>query len=572
MGNYINRARRKYYDSIPLFKEEYPSREAVEKEIFKIVKKTQEWTIISLLIGLFIMPFSAYGAYSTWPLLYTSVFFVVPLLLCVAVCFIASNGVYYGLKILFIKTNEVLILVAIPSVIIGISYYYFYHVEAHRVLLFTPLCAFNSFYLWILFHALKVYRRDAIFAVAVSRQQCPELYALCDEVAQEIGFKKDYQLKINDHMNAYAGINRKGIPTRIILGLPMMHVLTKEELKGTLIHEFAHHFYNHMALDQTVTRVLNTHRLLKYTVFSRLAALVFVYGYYAEREADQLEQKIARGRFGLGKRALALDYYNNVVTEYWQKAVLQSHNNKNAFEPFCLPLLKEIEGAVDHPYKKHWIRRSLNHNFHFCIAHISCKERLQTAGLNINEQEAIELLEVPNGKRSSEIYLKPELIREITAKLDDNISALYSRNIFKNGKKMNKSFERLRRVKAPKKTQTWLIILYKKELQGYASLYEDLKKFLKKYPEDSNALYFLGMYYFEQHEYKLAEEFLLKSQEGITDHERVILTLEVLRNCYNCLGEEDKEQAIHAQYLELHINEKVKAASFNKPMPCSVIY
>ena len=96
--------------------------------------------------------------------------------------------------------------------------------------------------------AFLVERRgdDAPDGVLVSRQDEPELWALIDEVSAELGVRPPDDLRLVDDANAFVHQDTRllglvGGRRHMGIGLPLLHVLTVDQLRGVVGHELGHY-------------------------------------------------------------------------------------------------------------------------------------------------------------------------------------------------------------------------------------------------------------------------------------------------------------------------------------------
>jgi Zn-dependent protease with chaperone function len=96
--------------------------------------------------------------------------------------------------------------------------------------------------------AFVVERRgdEAQDGVLVSRQDEPELWALVDEVSAELGVQAPDDLRLVEDVNAFVHQDTRllglvGGRRHMGIGLPLLHVLTVDQLRGVIGHELGHY-------------------------------------------------------------------------------------------------------------------------------------------------------------------------------------------------------------------------------------------------------------------------------------------------------------------------------------------
>ncbi len=95
--------------------------------------------------------------------------------------------------------------------------------------------------------AFVVERRgdEAQDGVLVWRQDEPELWALVDEVSAELGVQAPDDLRLVEDVNAFVHQDTRllglvGGRRHMCIGLPLLHVLTVDQLRGVIGHELGH--------------------------------------------------------------------------------------------------------------------------------------------------------------------------------------------------------------------------------------------------------------------------------------------------------------------------------------------
>jgi Zn-dependent protease with chaperone function len=96
--------------------------------------------------------------------------------------------------------------------------------------------------------AFLVERRgdDAPDGVPVARHEEPELWALVDEVSAELGVRPPDDLRLVEDVNAFVHQDTRllglvGGRRHMGIGLPLLEVLTVDQLRGVIGHELGHY-------------------------------------------------------------------------------------------------------------------------------------------------------------------------------------------------------------------------------------------------------------------------------------------------------------------------------------------
>ncbi len=117
----------------------------------------------------------------------------------------------------------------------------------------------------------------------LSRQDAPELFTLCDQIADKVGSPRADGIEINGDYNA--SFARVGIPrkTLITIGLPMWLVQTWPERIATLAHEFSHGANGDSTRGLVIGSALNTLEYWIYFIrpeYDQDAGFAGMIGYY----------------------------------------------------------------------------------------------------------------------------------------------------------------------------------------------------------------------------------------------------------------------------------------------------
>lgn len=97
---------------------------------------------------------------------------------------------------------------------------------------------------WAILKGLWV-RLEPPTGVKLTRDSCPELFAMLDELRRQLGSKRFHEvLLVGDFNAAVVQVPRLGVfgwhKNFLLLGLPLMQTLGPDEFKAVLAHEFAH--------------------------------------------------------------------------------------------------------------------------------------------------------------------------------------------------------------------------------------------------------------------------------------------------------------------------------------------
>jgi Zn-dependent protease with chaperone function len=103
--------------------------------------------------------------------------------------------------------------------------------------------------LWLLLKALNI-KLALPVGYRVTPETVPDLFRMLDQLCAELGSPRPHQVLITNQMNAsVVQVPRLGMlgwdRSYLLLGLPMMNVLTEEQFKSVLAHEFGHLAMSH---------------------------------------------------------------------------------------------------------------------------------------------------------------------------------------------------------------------------------------------------------------------------------------------------------------------------------------
>lgn len=151
------------------------------------------------------------------------VFIIVYILLVIfAIALTAASG-YAGIMLIVFKPMWITLLLGAGLIVMGLL-----------VLIFL---------IKFIFHKSKT---DLSGLLQIKRTDAPELFALIDEVATEVGTKKPKKIYLSGEVNAYVFYDSSfwsmflPIKKNLTIGLGLMNSLTISEFKAILAHEFGH--------------------------------------------------------------------------------------------------------------------------------------------------------------------------------------------------------------------------------------------------------------------------------------------------------------------------------------------
>ncbi len=147
--------------------------------------------------------------------------------------------------------------------------------------------------------------------VKLRRSQAPRLFEMVDEIRAALGGVVVHEVVIDETLNALAGVGRRQLwvvgrwRRRLVLGLPVMYMLTPRQLRSVIAHEIAHFargdiyvLINHAAFYWSALAEAAEHGRTKFWRITRpyyqriachIGAHAAVFARLAEIEADRTE-------------------------------------------------------------------------------------------------------------------------------------------------------------------------------------------------------------------------------------------------------------------------------------------
>lgn len=180
----------------------------------------------------------------------------------------------------------------------------------------------------------------------LTRQQAPELFNLVHEVRAKMQAKRIHQVLLTYDFNA--GVYQLprfgmfgGVRRYLILGLPLLGILSKDELKAVIAHEFGHLANNHMRFANWIYRLrqlwmilltkLEQSNSVMVALFTRFFAWYspyfnaysFVLARTNEYEADRAAATITSNAITAAALTKTYTYGDYIDNRFWQDLYLK---------------------------------------------------------------------------------------------------------------------------------------------------------------------------------------------------------------------------------------------------------
>lgn len=466
----------------------------------------------------------------------------------------------------------------VVGIILTLSIYafvfYFTHHHRHSVggakilFLLVITCGILLYSLWV--------KNPPPTGAKITRNDCPELFVLIDEISAALQVKID-EVLLDDQMNAYVcQIPRLGVlgwnKNYLVLGYPYMASRDPLLFKATLAHEFGHISGSHGKLGAWLFTVngmysqllgnLREGSPLLYCVFfaffhwyaPRFGAYSFVLRRQHEYDADLMAIQLA------GAEANSLDLISmnligqSIAEKFWPEIRRLADTQEHPPEDVMKRIVDFVQLGVDDETAEKWYQESLHMRTETSDSHPSLLDRLIFAKYPAKTKEEIVKTRLPFSK-----FLKPSITaaqRYLGAKeleYQDALSKFWAASSeyawdarFKEAAEYRKELENL-------ETKRLTTELDKDELLTVASLTFNLygkekglpivSEVLAKYPDDSWSNYVIGAHKIDEGD---ESGVALIETAMSTDVSRVPDACMYLANYYKRSGRHDQAE----QYMQ----------------------
>jgi len=258
-------------------------------------------------------------------------------------------------------------------------------------------------FLWMVLRAMWV-RLDAPTGREVTRGEAPELFALLDRLQRELNVRTRFHhvLITEDFNAAVVQTPRLGILgwhlNHLIIGLPLMKALTREQLAAVLAHEIGHLAGGHGRLGNWVYRLrLGWVRLAALLAQSQSAGSFMFRPFFSRfvpyfsavsfplARANEYEADAASARLTSPTAAAAALTTVNVMGEFlqarfWPELHKQADDHaRPQFSPFA-DMGRAMTANIDPAALKSWLDASLERKTSLADTHPALADRLRAIG------------------------------------------------------------------------------------------------------------------------------------------------------------------------------------------------
>jgi len=260
-------------------------------------------------------------------------------------------------------------------------------------------------FLWIVLRALWVSVAPPE-GIEVRREDTPKLFAMIDELRQQLAAPRFHHVLIDDQFNAgVVQSPRLGIfgwyRNYLLIGLPLMKLLTVQQFKAVLAHELGHLSRGHGRVSNWIYRQrIRWTRLMSalqeneswgsflFTPFLRRYAPYFNAYSFPLARSNEYEADAAAARLTSGAAAAEALTGVSVIGRYlaerfWPGLYKQAEDSpRPAFAPFASMTIGAA-GALDASTAQSWVEQALAEKTGLEDTHPSLADRLNAMGESV---------------------------------------------------------------------------------------------------------------------------------------------------------------------------------------------
>ncbi|MEM7770953.1 MAG: M48 family metalloprotease [Cyanobacteria bacterium P01_A01_bin.37] len=283
--------------------------------------------------------------------------------------------------------------------------------------------------------------------IQVKRNQCPELFKVINSIAKELGTPPFHHVLITSDFNASVlQVPRLGIlgfyTNYLLVGLPLMQVMSPAQFRAVLAHEFGHLSGKHGQFGHWVYRIRHTWYVLcdrLHTIRTRsdnelmmvattigaglfetffnwyapyFAAYSFVLARTDEYEADRYSARLAGNR-NLAAALANLEVQSRALnTVFWPQIYQRADSEADLPEPFS-----ELEAFASNPLKpddmKTWLKEAFVRQTDTVDTHPCLKDRLVALKCPMKQVPALLKPTKTNAARQFLGKAHPHIVRKL---------------------------------------------------------------------------------------------------------------------------------------------------------------
>jgi Zn-dependent protease with chaperone function len=394
----------------------------------------------------------------------------------------------------------------------------------------------------------------------ITRADAPALFRRIDELKQRARGPAIHVVLLTPELNAAIVQHpRFGLfgweENYLILGLPLLQVLSEQEALAVVAHEYGHLSGHHSRLGGFIYRLRSTWSRLQQMseqwedwgsrliakLFAQYApyfnAYTFVYARHNEYIADSISVELVGVEAtanALMRVQLAAQLENEVFWPSIDKlTVTQATPIANRSEHWC----EAITTKLDEPTRIRFLDLAKGYRTDHLDTHPSLSDRLRAIGVVPDSSHAINL--GPLAQSAAQLWLADTyhiIIGEFDQRWQQNVSAQWQQR-HKYFSEQQEKFLELQKKETLNKDERWQFIMLDEELHSHVDITERVHAFIKEFPEHCHA------------RFKQGTLLLRKNDErGIDDLEFVMAqdvdaTLAVCAEAFRFYSEKQPEKA-----------------------------
>lgn len=421
----------------------------------------------------------------------------------------------------------------------------------------------------------------------LAKDEAPDLFARIAELRQRTGGPAIHHVLLTNELNAAIVQHpRFGLlgweQNYLILGLPLLQLLSEEEALAVIAHEYGHLSGHHSRLGGFIYRFRSTWGQLQELsqqwedwgsrlitrLFSTYApyfnAYTFVYARHNEYIADSLSVELVGAdatAHALIRTQIAAEFQQK---EFWpgiQKLAGQQANPLDNLSSFWRDSLTQ---KLDEEKRNHYFAQARQLKTDHFDTHPALVDRLNAIGFIPDEQLAVSLL--PQQQAASDIWLQSSL-----TKIASEFDSAWQRDIAENWEAQHKHTQEqhqklaeLRSKQDPDRDDRWQLLVLENELDSELDKSALFIAFADEFPEHISARYRRGLILLEQKNERGAADLDYVMEK---DEEAIPSACEILIGFYQ--GKSDEKVEFYRQkwinYYELtqNINKEFSSLPAN---------
>lgn len=485
--------------------------------------------------------------------------------------------------------------------LVGIGYLAIAHSAWVLILLKNKIIFLVIPVIWVLLKACWV-RIEAPTGFELSKKQYPELFAEINAIRKQLRAPKIHKVILTQEMNAgIAQTPRLGIfgwqKNTLVLGMELLLILSTEQTRSVIAHEFGHLSGNHSRFNGWIYRIRTTwfqimqgfdqqkswggKMMAKFFDFyaPRFAAYSFVLARANEYEADNIAAEMtSRSVTGeaLVNTYVVAPYIEN---NYWQDYFKLADDNP---EPIHMPwaglrsFLNKNTACQDTLAKA--LEQELKVDTQLDNTHPALSDRLKSIGY---------VAEIPH---DVDISAAKELLADnysqVVKDLDEQWLTEHKDNWKSRYAYVQESRNKLRELKGKpiedmSEGEHWDFCCLTDEFISNDESISMIQEFQKKYPESPNAAYVIGRKLFEEEKGECIQQFEVSVKEPSLVIESCQMAYQFLQNIneeeqaenWKRLAEDQiqKNEAADQEREELSPNDKIRKSLIDEDMKNQII-